>query len=118
MQNATWIDRLKLRAGYGVSGNQDIENYVYSSWYNMVALRSSVNGSTVGTSSISRDTNRGTELLTWEKQKQLNIGLDLSVLNNRVNFSFDYFNTVNDDLLMQHSLATTTGYTTTWENIG
>lgn len=118
MQNVSWLDRLKLRAGYGMSGNQDIENYVYSSWYKMVALRSTVNGSTVGTSSISRDTNRGTPALTWEKQKQLNIGFDVSFLNNRISASFDYFNTVNDDLLMQHSLPQTTGYTTTWENIG
>lgn len=118
MQQVNWLDKLKLRVGYGVSGNQDIENYVYSSWYKMIALRSSVNGSTVGASSISRSTNRGTESLTWEKQKQFNVGLDVAFLNNRVNASFDYFNTVNDDLLMQHSLASTTGYNTTWENIG
>lgn len=118
MEKVSWLDKLKLRAGYGMSGNQDIANYVYGSWYNMVAQRSSVNGVTVGSSSISRSTNRGTPALTWEKQKQLNIGLDVAFLNNRINASFDYFNTVNDDLLLQHSLATTTGYETTWENIG
>lgn len=71
MEKVSWLDKLKLRAGYGMSGNQDIANYVYGSWYNMVAQRSSVNGVTVGSSSISRSTNRGTPALTWEKQKQL-----------------------------------------------
>lgn len=118
MDKVNWLDKLKLRVGYGIAGNQDIENYVYSSWYSMVALRSTVNGTTVGTPSISRGTNRGTPNLTWEKQKQFNVGLDFAFLNNRINASFDYFNTVNDDLLMQHSLAVTTGFDTTWENIG
>ena len=63
MEKVSWLDKLKLRAGYGMSGNQDIANYVYGSWYNMVALRSSVNGATVGSSSISRSTNRGTPAL-------------------------------------------------------
>lgn len=118
MNDMNWLDKLKVRVGFGVVGNQDIENYAYRTWYYQTANRASVNGSTIGLSGISASTNRGTSNLTWEKQKQWNIGLELAVLNNRMNFNLDFFHIVNDDLLMQHSLPSTSGYMTTWENIG
>lgn len=118
MEQVEWLDKLKLRVGYGVVGNQDIENYAYRTWYYQTANRVSVNGSTIGTSGISGSTNRGTPNLSWEKQKQWNVGVEFAVLNNRMNFNLDFFHIVNDDLLMQHSLPSTSGYSTTWENIG
>lgn len=117
MDKADWLDRLKLRVGFGIVGNQDIENYAYNTWYYQTANRTTVAGSTVGVAGISGSTNRGTKNLTWEKQKQWNVGVDFSVLN-RLSFSLDFFHIVNDDLLMQHSLPSTSGYSTTWENIG
>lgn len=118
MNEIDWLDKLKMRVGFGVVGNQDIENYAYRTWYYQTPNRVTVDGSTVGTSGISASTNRGTPNLTWEKQKQWNVGLDLAVLHNKMSFSLDFFHIVNDDLLMQHSLASTSGYSTTWENIG
>lgn len=118
MQKADFLDKLKLRFGFGVVGNQDITNYAYQTLYSMAAVRGSQGGTTIGMPSITLSDSRGTTNLTWEKQKQWNVGLDFGFLNNRINVSVDYFHIINDDLLMQHSLATTTGFSTTWENIG
>ena len=47
MDKADWLDRLKLRVGFGIVGNQDIENYAYNTWYYQTANRTTVAGSTV-----------------------------------------------------------------------
>ena len=53
-----------------------------------------------------------------EKQKQWNLGVDMAFLQNRVRLSVDAFLIKNKDLLMSHSLPTTTGFSSTIENIG
>lgn len=118
LDNADWLDKLKLRLGFGVVGNQDITNYAYQSLYYMKAIRGSKNGVTIGQPSISLSDTRGTTALTWERQNQWNVGFDLGFLDNRINLSIDYFHIINDNLLMKHSLAPTSGFADTWENIG
>ncbi len=110
MESQHIFDNLKLRVGYGVVGNQDIENYAYATMY-----YSSVSN---GAASYATSGLLGNPLLTWEKQKQTNIGLDMAVLNNRLRLSLDGFFINNDNLLLKHSLALTTGYSEEWENIG
>ncbi len=104
------LSRLKVRAGYGVVGNQDISNYLYATLYSPMQSN--------GNAYYGTDGRRGTPNLTWEKQKQTNVGLDLGFFNNRVNMALDYYFIKNSNLLMSHSLATTSGYTYTTENIG
>lgn len=118
MQNQNIFSRLKLRAGYGMVGNQNIANFAYATWYNPVAQRQTVDGNTVGVAGYATSGLRGTPAITWEKQNQFNIGIDFGFLKNRITASFDVFYIINDNLLMQHSLAETTGYNSTWENIG
>lgn len=105
-----YLTRLKLRGGYGVVGNQDISNYQYLTLYYPQASN--------GEAFYGTDGRRGTPGLTWEKQKQTNIGADLGFFNNRLNISFDYYMIRNSNLLMSHSLPKTSGYTYTVENIG
>jgi len=64
-----YVTKLKLRGGYGVVGNQDISNYMYVTLYTPQASN--------GKAFYGTDGRRGTPGLTWEKQKQTNIGLDL-----------------------------------------
>ena len=104
------LSRLKVRTGYGVVGNQDIDNYLYATLY----LPQQSNGEAY----YGTDGRRGTPNLTWEKQKQTNVGLDVGFFKNRVSLSLDYYYIKNSNLLMSHSLATTSGYTYTTENIG
>lgn len=105
-----YLNQIKLRGGYGTVGNQDIADFMYLTLY----TPSVSNGKPI----YSTDGRRGTPDITWEKQKQGNIGIDLSFLNRRLNFTLDAFFIKNSNLLMSHDLATTSGYSKTTENIG
>jgi len=110
LKNMGIFNQLNLRMGYGIVGNQNIPMYAYMSLY-----RPSVSGTTV---SYRSDGRLGNPDIRWEQQKQLNVGLDASILNNRLSLSADYFNINNDDLLMQRTLSTLTGFNNTIANVG
>lgn len=105
-----WVNQLKLRGGYGVVGNQDIGDFMYLTLYSPSYSN--------GEASYGTDGRRGTPDITWEKQKQGNIGLDMSFFNRRLNISMDGYFITNSNLLMTHNLPNTSGYTYCTENIG
>ncbi|MDR0682653.1 MAG: SusC/RagA family TonB-linked outer membrane protein [Dysgonamonadaceae bacterium] len=92
MKNATSVDLLKLRVGYGLSGNDDIGNYSSIQYYqpqNILGAYGLIRGNLVN--------NR----LKPEKIERLNLGLDAAVLSERINISLDvYSNTVKDMILV------------------
>lgn len=110
MQSLQWINQFKFKAGYGIAGNQNIPNYAIYSLYRPTTT----NGQFVYVS----DGRLGNPNLQWERQKQLNLGMDLSFLGNRLNASFDYFNINNSNLLMNKTLSTVSGFTNTVDNVG
>lgn len=110
MKDQRIIDNLRLRLGYGEAGNQNIPHYSYYTRYKP--------SSSLGGSILTNDGVSGNPGLRWEKQKQLNVGLDMALLNNRVSFNLDYFHIVNDDLLMEISQAGSLGYTKMIANVG
>lgn len=89
------IDNLKIRVGYGQTGNQNIGGYLYGS-----TLRSIPTGMGTGFG-LSNISNPG---LTWETAIQEDIGLDFGILNDRISGSFDYFNKKSKNFLFQASL--------------
>lgn len=110
MQDQDIVDNLRLRAGYGIAGNQNIPNYGYMTLFSP---------STSLNSNILRNTGRyGNPYLRWEKQKQLNLGLDAGFLSDRLNMSFDVFQIENEDLLMERSTAPSSGYLRKIDNVG
>jgi TonB-linked SusC/RagA family outer membrane protein len=110
MKDVSLFSQLRLRAGYGVVGNQDISNYAYQTLY----------GSKIdnGNALIANDGRRGNPNITWEKQKQSNVGLEMGFFKSRLTATADFFYINNDNLLLNRSLASTTGYNQQWENIG
>ena len=115
MKEQQFFDQLKLRAGFGVVGNQNIDDFAYLSLYNVSYTGNVESGYTYSFISNGR---RGTPDISWEKQQQWNLGMDMGFLQNRIHLSADAFLIKNKDLLMSHSLATTTGFENTIENIG
>jgi TonB-linked SusC/RagA family outer membrane protein len=113
MKDATWVNNLKLRTSYGVSGNNQIPNY------GPVSLLSSLNyasgGNLVNGLTVSNISNPD---LRWEKTNQFNIGLDVSLFNNRVSFTTEYYNSVTNDLLLNVPIPDITGFATQLTNIG
>ncbi|MEP7320098.1 MAG: SusC/RagA family TonB-linked outer membrane protein, partial [Panacibacter sp.] len=118
MQNARNISDLKLRASYGVIGNQAIPPYQSLALIGPYGegVFNSPTGSEVYTgleplSYINKD-------LKWESTKQLDIGLDLSLFNNRLSFTGDYYQKKTFDLLLSTPIPTTSGFATTLLNVG
>ena len=110
MKRQTIISNLRLRFGYGIAGNQNIPNYGYMTiYYPSISLESN----------ILRNYGRyGNPNLRWEKQKQINFGLNAGFLEERISLAFDIFQINNEDLLMERSTAPSSGYTSKLDNIG
>jgi TonB-linked SusC/RagA family outer membrane protein len=89
------ISNLKLRATYGVLGNQNVGNYQYQTTYFNYPSAYGFNNVSVG--------GAGTLLsnhdLTWEKAAALNVGLDVGLFNDKLSASFDYFNKTTSNIL-------------------
>jgi len=121
MRNQTKISELKLRAGYGITG---LNGTVLGNtpWLVSVNANSAYypfgNSLTGGpASSIQRI---GNSDLEWEKTKQLNVGLDLGLLNNRITLSAEYFKRKTDNLILSVPLSPSMGYITSTvsQNVG
>ncbi|SHE98737.1 SusC/RagA family TonB-linked outer membrane protein [Dysgonomonas macrotermitis] len=115
MADQNIFDQLKLRAGFGVVGNQNIGDFMYQTLY----LISGVVTETGYTpTSTLEDGRRGTPDISWEKQQQWNIGLDMVLLDSRLNLSVDAYLIDNKDLLMTRMLPGISGYQKATENVG
>lgn len=95
------ISNLKLRVGYGLSGNQDA-----ISSYNSLSLMSpngttTINGLPVVTMGVTRNYNPD---LKWEVKKTFDIGLDFAMLDNRLTLTADYYNSKTSDLLYNYDV--------------
>lgn len=101
MKDVKWINDLKLRADYGVTGNQDFGSY--NSLNTMTGFGYYYyNGKYFQVWGPSKNVNPD---LKWEKGKNWNIGIDFSLFNNRVYGSFNYFNRKQQDLLGNYKVS-------------
>ena len=110
MRRLTFLDRLNLRASFGVTGNDNIDGmygYSYLSGVNYL-------GSAVGL----KLANLANSSLKWEKTRKWNAGIDLAFLNDRIGVSFDYFRHKTKDLLTWKQADTETGLDTYLYNGG
>ena len=100
MKNVKWLDELKFRIGYGVTGNQDIANY-----QSLARLSTSgkfyYNGAWVNSYGPASNAN---EDLKWERKSEFNVGLDFSFFKGRLSGAIDYYNRVTSDLLYTYSV--------------
>ena len=117
MQKARWVDNLKLRVSAGMLGNQNIGDYSYAaqisqggSGLDYVFGNSLVSGAVH--SSISNPD------LTWEKAKQLDIGLDFGLFGNRIAGTIEGYYKRTNDLLWTVPLPKESGYTSSMTNVG
>jgi len=114
MENLPFINEAKLRFGYGVAGNNRIGDLLYEQLYGVTG-QYAIDKTILPGFAPSALANPG---LKWERTASRNLGLDLSMLNNKVQFTVDaYYNTSND-LLLQVAIPPTTGYTSQVENVG
>lgn len=102
LRDAEWINELKLRAGYGVTGNQDFSNY-----QSLLLMKTSgrfyYNGKWINTYAPASNANPD---LGWEKKAEWNVGVDFSVLDNRLSLTLDYYQRRTTDLLYTYQVPT------------
>ncbi|RZM29991.1 MAG: SusC/RagA family TonB-linked outer membrane protein, partial [Pedobacter sp.] len=116
MKDVNWISDLKIKTSYGITGNNFISNY---GAIGLTAADNYIFGASGGSVNNGiRLANIGNTLLSWEKNKQLDIGLEFGILQNRVAMSVDYYNKRTSDLLLNVPTPTLTGYTNALQNIG
>lgn len=110
------FSNLKLRGGWGVTGNNrigdftayslldynDISGYVFNNKYNLGVYHANL---------ASKD-------LKWETTSQINIGLDLGFIDNRITATVDYYKKNTTDLLLNADMALSTGYASVTQNVG
>jgi len=116
MSNVDWISDLRLRASYGVTGNNFIGNYEH------IALISASNYSLGGGSGTIvnglRPSTFGNASLGWERNNQLDLGLEFSLFNNRLNVTAEYYDKRTADLLLDVPVPTITGFGNATQNVG
>ena len=115
--NLNWLDYLKIRAGYGVTGNQDIPNYLslqllqsdprYKTYYN---------GAWINTYAPTSNENPD---LKWEEKGELDIGFDFTMLDSKLYGTFDYYLRNTNDLLWYYNVPVPPNlYDQTYDNVG
>ena len=108
MKRALWVNDLRLRATYGVSGNQLNSAYPYT---NLWSIGEMDGQPTISQSSV------GNPDLSWERNKQVDVGLDFRLWD-RVYGSFDWYNRRTHDLIWNRPTPASTGLTSRLENVG
>ena len=99
-EDSSWLSDLKLRAGWGKTGNQDgVGDYAYLQRYNINRIAWFEEGNSTAVPTISQ-ANLRTKDLTWETTTQWGIGVDFGVLNNRIEFQADWYYKKTTDMLM------------------
>lgn len=119
MQNASFVNALKLRVGWGISSNAGINPYttlgsLANNFYNFGQ------GSTIGTNFVNGyliNTSPNPNL-TWEKTTGTNIGVDFALFNNRLSGSLEYYNTRTNDILLNRNLPRSNGTNSILTNVG
>jgi TonB-dependent starch-binding outer membrane protein SusC len=113
-ENVKWLTDGKLRFGYGVVGNNRISDLLYLQLYGVTG-QYAINHSILPGFAPSALSNPN---LRWEENTTRNFGVDLSMFNNRLQFTMDIYKNTAKNLLLDVAIAPTTGYTSQIQNIG
>lgn len=117
LKEQTWINQLKIRGSWGVTGNNDIPNYAA---YDKLSAANYTFGTsnTLFPGLANTGVTLGNRRISWEQTNEFDAGLDISMFKTRVNLSVDYYYSITKSLLFQQPALAITGYTNYWNNIG
>ena len=108
MENLDWLSFLKVRASYGINGNDNISDYQAYGLYSSVSHN--------GTTGM-RTSNPANPDLSWETNKSFNAGIDVTFLQ-KYTLNFDIYKRITDDMLLAKPVSQTSGYSSNTMNIG
>ncbi|GAB3973486.1 TonB-dependent receptor [Spirosoma terrae] len=113
MKPASFISDMKIRASYGIAGNNLIPNYASQG---LLGILRNVQGGQVVSGVVPNSL--ANDVLTWEQSVQTNLGLDLSLFQNRLSLVFDAYRTYKKNLLLNVILPAASGFGSSVQNIG
>lgn len=105
MKNIQWVNDLKIRAGYGITGNQNIGNYSFASV--LQTIQYNFNGQTVNAVVPLAIPNPN---VRWEQVEQSNLGIDASLFEGRIGVTFDAYLKNTENMLVPMAVPISTGY--------
>jgi TonB-linked SusC/RagA family outer membrane protein len=114
----SWLENLKLRASYGETGNNRIEEFSY---LDLLFKSNYVFGEGTGQVNLGQSPNNPITYgpnITWETSRSANFGVDLGFFRNKIQLSVEYYRTVTDKLLLQQATQAITGSDSYWNNNG
>ncbi|MEP6683454.1 MAG: TonB-dependent receptor [Parafilimonas sp.] len=109
LQNNTFLNFLKLKAGYGKTGNNEIADFASRGLYTYAAY---------GGQAGQVPSQLGNPNLKWETTLGADVGFEVSILNNRLDFDVDFYNRKTKDLLLNVQVPGTSGFLEQLQNIG
>lgn len=114
LKDSKWLSNLKLRLGWGMTGNQSISAYATQNTYGNVEYATGSGQNTVGLhpSKIANPD------LKWEATTQVNAGIDFGIFKNRLTLSIDAYHKETNDILQSMNTAVSTGYSSIYVNCG
>lgn len=119
MSNVNWLNHLKLRASVGSLGNERIGNYPYQTY---ITFNKAIMYDSAGTSPVSTMTGAQADYayknIHWEKTWSWDAGIDATFLDNRLDFSADYYYKKTTDMLLAVAIPSFTGYSAPDRNAG
>lgn len=118
LKSSKVVSNSKIRASYGVSGNNRIGNY---DTYNRISFDVNINGLSFNNGIPATGawlSELGNSNLKWESIALMNIGYDLGLFNNRIELTAEAYRKTTNDLLLEAQIPYSTGYSTTTKNIG
>ena len=107
--NSSWVDMLKLKASYGSQGNDNISDYMYTDTYNIIPSDGEI--------AVTFDS-KGKEDITWETNRNFNVGAEFTLFKGILDGSVEYFNRTTTDMLFGFTVAPSLGYTGYYDNVG
>ena len=110
MKNQSVVDFLKLRAGFGMTGNDNIPTFQYQDTFSL-----SANYNNVVAAFLERQANYK---LGWEQAYMASLGVDATLLKDRLNVTLDLYHTINDRLLLENPKSPSTGFFSVMDNTG
>lgn len=118
LQNADWLSTLKLRASYGVTGNNNVNYYSALEVLNSANYPTGSGNGSLTPGSANTSSTLANSDITWEQTDEFNVGLDFGIIQGRLNLSVDGYYSITRALLFEQPSQSFTGFTHFWNNIG
>ncbi|SFW51613.1 TonB-linked outer membrane protein, SusC/RagA family [Sinomicrobium oceani] len=116
--NVRFINEFKIRSSFGMTGNNNIENYAFANLLYPANYSLGESGGSVTSGLGETYPTLGNRAISWEQTYQYDTGLDISFFKNKLTLTGDYYYSITDKLLLQQNVSFITGRDNYWNNVG